>query len=162
MANNSYVKVVSWNINGCGNPVKRKKVLLYLKHEQADLAFIQETHLKDDEEKKFKRDRVGQVYYSSFSSKKNGVLILVHKRLNLSMVKEHKDVNGRIICLETIINGMQLSLCNIYAPNREDPTFFHEVNSILGNAQGQVILAGDFNQVLDGVLDKNKFSRTNT
>ncbi len=137
-------------------------MFLYLKHEQADLAFIQETHLKDDEAKKFQRDWVGQVYYSSFSSKKNGVLILVHKRLNLSVVKEHKDVNGRIICLESIRNGMQLTLCNIYAPSREEPSFFHKVNSILGNAQGQVILAGDFNQVLDGVLDKNKFSGTRT
>lgn len=116
MANNSYVKVVSWNINGCGNPVKQKKVLLYLKRRQADLALIQETHLRDDEAKKFKRDWVGQVYYSSFSSEKNGVLILVHKRLNLSMVGEFKDANGRIICLETIINGMQLTLSNIYAP----------------------------------------------
>lgn len=57
---------------------------------------------------------------------------------------------------------MQLTLSNIYAPNTEDPSFFHEVNSILGNTQGQVILAGDFNQVLDGALDKSKFSGTRT
>ena len=83
MANNSYVKVVSWNINGCGNPVKRKKVLSYLKLHQTDIAFIQETHLKDEEVKKFKRDWVGHVFYSFFSNKKNGVLILVHKMLKL-------------------------------------------------------------------------------
>ena len=51
---------------------------------------------------------------------------------------------------------------NIYAPNKEDPSFFHEVNSILGNAQGQVILAGDLNQVLDCVLDKSKLLGTRT
>lgn len=28
----------------------------------------------------------------------------------------------------------------------------------MGNAQGQIILAGDFNQVLDGVLDKSRYS----
>ena len=47
MANNSFVKVVSCNINGCGTPVKRKKVLSYLKLQQTDIAFIQEIHLKD-------------------------------------------------------------------------------------------------------------------
>lgn len=160
MANNSYVKVVSWNINGCGNPVKRKKVLSYLKLQQTDIAFIQETHLKDDEAEKFKRDWVGQVFYSSFSSKKNGVMILIHKMLNFSLIKELKDANGRIICLEAIINGMELTLCNIYAPNKEEPSFFHEVNRILGNVQGQVLLAGDFNQVLDGALDKSRFSQS--
>lgn len=160
MANNSYVKVVSWNINGCGNPVKRKKVLSYLKLHQTDIAFIQETHLKDEEVKKFKRDWVGHVFYSSFSNKKNGVLILVHKMLNFSLVRELADANGRIICIETIINGMELTLCNIYAPNKEEPSFFHEVNRILGNVQGQVVLAGDFNQVIDGALDRSRFSRT--
>lgn len=158
MANNAYVKVVSWNINGCGNPVKRKKILLYLKHKQADIAFIQETHLEEDEAKKFKRDWVGHVYYSSFSSQRNGVLILIHKRLNFSMLKEYKDGNGRIICIEANINGGEITLCNIYAPNKEDPSFFHGLNSILGNAQGQIILAGDFNQVLDGILDKSKYA----
>ena len=122
MANNSYIKVVSWNINGCGNLMKQAKGLLYLKHKQADLACIQ-THLKDDEAKKFKRDGVGQVYYSSFSSKKNGVLILVHKRLTLSMVKEFKDANGRIICLETVINGTQLTL-QYLCPQYRKPIFF--------------------------------------
>ena len=76
------------------------------------------------------------------------------------MVKETKDDNGIIKCLETIINGTQLTLCNIYAPNNGDPYFIHEVNSIIGNAQGQVILAGDFNQVLDSVLDKSKLLGT--
>lgn len=117
MANNSSVKVVSWNINGCGNPMKRKKVLLYLKHKQADLAFIQETRLKDDEAKKW--DWVGQVYYSSSSSKKNGVLILVHKRLNLSMVKEFKDANGRNCHKWYAINTQQY-LC----PQYRRPIFF--------------------------------------
>lgn len=54
------------------------------------------------------------------------------------MVSEFKDANSRIICLETIINCMQLTLGNIYAPNREDPSFFHEVNSILGHAQDKL------------------------
>lgn len=138
--------------------MKRKKVLLYLKHKQADIAFIQETHLEEDEAKKFKRDWVGHVYYSSFSSKRNGVLILIHKRLNFSMLKEYKDGNGRIICIEVNINGAEITLCNIYAPNKEDPSFFHGLNNILGNAQGQIILAGDFNQVLDGILDKSKYT----
>lgn len=162
MANSAYVKVVSWNINGCGNPMKRKKVLLYLKHKQVDIAFIQETHLLDEEAKKFKKDWVGHVYYSSFSSKRNGVLILVHKRLNFSMLKEYKDDNGRIICIEANINGGEVTLCNIYAPNKEDPSFFHGLNNILGNAQGQIILAGDFNQILDGMLDKSKHTGTST
>lgn len=41
------VKLISWNINGCGSPVKRKKkVLKHLKSNQANIVFIQESHMK--------------------------------------------------------------------------------------------------------------------
>lgn len=44
---------------------------------------------------------------------------------------------------------------NIYAPNREDPQFFHQVNKILGEMEGQIVLAGDFNEVMDPCLDRS-------
>lgn len=42
-------KFVSWNISGCHNVIKRKKIFTYLKHKKADTALIQETHLNDEE-----------------------------------------------------------------------------------------------------------------
>lgn len=43
--------ILTWNINGCGSPVKReKKKLVYLKTRKADSSFIQETHFKDEKE----------------------------------------------------------------------------------------------------------------
>lgn len=47
-------------------------------------------------------------------------------------------------------------MCNIYAPNKEEPDFFHGINKIIGDREGQLILAGDFNQVTDGIIDKSK------
>lgn len=49
------VKYVSWNINGNGNPVQRRKELSYLKTNKADIVFIQETHLNEGEALNFKR-----------------------------------------------------------------------------------------------------------
>ena len=66
-------------------------------------------------------------------------------------------MRGRIVCIEALINGGKMILCNIYAPNRGDPHFFHKVNKILGEMEGQVILVGDFNEVLDAFLDESKF-----
>ena len=57
-----------------------------------------------------------------------------------------------------LINGTTMTLSNIYAPNKGDPHFFHEVNKTLGEMEGQIILAGDFNQVSDPLLDRSKFS----
>uniref|UniRef100_A0AAX7UCT3 exodeoxyribonuclease III n=1 Tax=Astatotilapia calliptera TaxID=8154 RepID=A0AAX7UCT3_ASTCA len=160
---NRYTKIISWNINGCGDPIKRRKVLTYLKSKNADIAFIQESHIAGEEEaKKFKRDWVGSVFHSSYSSKRNGVLILVNKKLSFVLLKKYNDDEGRIICLEALINGVRTVLCNIYAPNKEEPVFFHKINKIIGDHVGQVILAGDFNQVMDGIIDKSNPRGTST
>ena len=73
------LKIVSWNIAGCKHVIKRKKILTYLKQKKADIALVQETHLNEEESAKLKRDWVGQVYFSTFSDRKRGVMILVKK-----------------------------------------------------------------------------------
>lgn len=150
-----YINIVSWNINGCSTPAKRKKILTYLKSKDTDVAFIQETHFKnEDEALKMKRDWVGKVLHNSVSSKSCGVVILVNKRLNFILSKEFKDSDGRILGVEAEINGVKVVLCNVYAPNKESPGFIHKVNKILGGLEGQIILGGDFNQVIDDHLDR--------
>ena len=41
--------IITWNVNGILNPIKRKKCLSYLKSQGADVAFLQEVHLIDKE-----------------------------------------------------------------------------------------------------------------
>ena len=48
----------------------------------------------------------------------------MHKKLNFTLLKQHKDEDGRFIRVEAIVNGIKLNLCNIYAPNVEDAFFF--------------------------------------
>lgn len=150
------VNIVSWNINGCGTPIKRKKILSYLKSHHTDVAYIQETHFENENEAlKLKRDWVGKVFHNSVSSKSRGVAILINKRLNFVLLQEFKDENGRYLCLQALINGVQVVLCNIYAPNRDEPNFIHKVNKMLGSLQGHVLLGGDFNNVSDEYIDRS-------
>ena len=155
------IKIITWNINGSQNPVKRKKWLSYLKTHQTDIALIQETHMEGKEADKLKRDWVGQVFHNSYSSKKNGVAILVHKRLNLVMLNQKKDDEGRMICIHTAIDGVKINICNVYAPNRDDSNFFHMVNKTLGELDdAQTVIGGDFNQVQDAHLDRTTYHKT--
>ena len=85
---------MSWNINGSGNPVKRRKVLSYLKTNKADIVFIQETHLNEGESEKFKIGWVRHIFYSSLSSSRNGVMILVNRNIHFVLLKEVKDTEG--------------------------------------------------------------------
>lgn len=101
-----HVKLFSWNINGSGNPAKRRKIWSYLKTKQADIVFLQETHLNQGEEIRFRTGWAGQMFYSSFSSARNGVMILVRRNVHFVMEKEFKDTEGRIIYIQAMIEHL--------------------------------------------------------
>lgn len=59
------------------------------------------------------------------------------------------------MCLQATTNGTAVVLCNTYTPNVGDPNFFYKLNKALGELDGQIILARDFNQVWDAFIDKS-------
>lgn len=99
--------------------------MTYLKPKKADIVFIQESHFRAEEAMKLKFGWVGHVFHS----KRNEVVILIHKSLNFTLIRQMKDKDGRI-CLQAKINGRDIVFCNIYAPMIECPKIFHEVNKI--------------------------------
>lgn len=76
---NRVVKLLSFNVNGLNGPIKRKKVLMYLKKLKIDIAFIQETHLTPLERRKLKRNWIRHVVASSFNSNARGVAVLINE-----------------------------------------------------------------------------------
>lgn len=153
-------KFCSWNVKGLGQLVKRKKVLNTLKAKKYDIAFLQETHLSELDNKKLQRDWVGHVYYSVGSSASKGVTILVHKHLQFRNQKLYTDEQGRLIIMLAEIGGQPYILVNIYAPNVDDPSFFgHLECKIIEIRNGQdypIVVGGDFNQIFDMVLDRSR------
>lgn len=55
MGDKRAIPVLSLNVNGLGNPVKRSKIINKLKKEKTLVNFLQETHLSEAEHEKLKR-----------------------------------------------------------------------------------------------------------
>lgn len=118
------VRLISYNVNGLRSPIKKKKIIRQLKQLGCDIAYIQESHLPDSEHEKLGRTWADKVYFSSHSSgNKRGVAVLINRRLNFTHISHYADTEGRYILVNGIIDGMHISLCNIYAPNEDDPAF---------------------------------------
>ena len=79
------LKLTTWNVQGLGHVIKRKKILTYLKKQKSDIALLQETRLSDTEHLKLKRDWVGKVYFSSHSQNKKGTAILINNKPSLHL-----------------------------------------------------------------------------
>lgn len=150
------IKLCTFNVKGIHHPIKRKKILSFLKKDKIQIAFLQETHLVDKEHIKLKRDWVGQVYYSSFSSNSRGVAILIHKATPFVLGTCKSDSEGRYILVHGTINGTPVTLINIYAPNSPTPSFWTTIGAEIEEHRSPfTVLGGDFNCCLDNKLDRS-------
>ncbi len=82
--------ISTWNVNGLGQPIKRKKIFSILKSKQYDIVFLQETHLSAEESDKLRKDWVSQVFFSVGSSQSRGVITLINKKLQFKCLNRLK------------------------------------------------------------------------
>lgn len=150
----SDIKLCSWNVRGIHHPVKRKKILTYLKKEGVKIAFLQETHLRDTEHIKLKREWVGQVLFSSFASNSRGVCILIHKSLPFKVEKCIQDVGGRYVIVKGLLFGKYITLMNMYCPPNHPPEIITKAVAQFAEVECELaIIGGDFNCLLDPQMD---------
>lgn len=140
------VSLVSWNVKSLNHPVKRKKVLTHLNKLNANIAFLQEMHLRTIDHFRLNGGWIGQSFHSNFNSKSRGTAILIHKNVPFIMSKVVADSTGRFIVVTGRLYETPVILANVYAPNWDDHTFFINFFSQLPDMDSHhLILAGDFN-----------------
>lgn len=150
-------KVVTYNVKGLHSPQKRKKILDQLKQMNCSIAYLQETHLSEAEHKKLNKSWASQVFYSSHKSgRRRGVAILIHRSLQFCLDSSFQDKEGHYVLINGTINGTQVSMFNVYAPNDNSPQFMKTIfDLVLEKAQGILLTGGDFNCALNPFLDKS-------
>lgn len=150
------VKFVSWNCKGLNGTVKRGNTLAHLKKLGMEIGFLQETHLRNRDHNKLLTRGIGQVFHSSFNGKSRGAAILINKEIPFIASKTIPDPQGRYIIVTGKLYDNLITLVNIYAPNVDDEQFILSVLSKLPNMDShQLIIAGDFNLVLNANLDRS-------
>ena len=63
--------------------------------------------------------------------------------------------------MDITIEGKRLTLISIYGPNRDDPDFYQGVFNSIIKYNNPVILAGDFNLVIDPDMDLQDYVNIN-
>ena len=144
---NNTLKVIFYNVNGILNPIKRSKILSKLRKGEAQIAFLQETHLVDTEHGKLKRGRFKQIFYSSYrSGHRRGAAILISNQIQFEHISEIKDKEGRYVMVIGRIDGVIVTLLCIYAPPGSEWSFYKKIfNMILTESRGVLICGGDMN-----------------
>lgn len=149
------VKFISFNVNGLSNPVKRSRILAKVKKDRAQVVYLQETHMTDEEHQTLKKMGFSNMFCSSYKSgRRRGVAILISNKLNFVKTFELKDKEGRFILVRGTIDSNPITLMNIYAPPGSDIKFFQIIiNLMVTETQGLLICGGDLNIRMQPELD---------
>ncbi|KAM7286924.1 hypothetical protein ISCGN_030625 [Ixodes scapularis] len=122
---------------------------------KVDVLLLQETHLTCTREV---RDFEGKVpvtgFYSFGERSARGVATLVSPTFRGSVGKYRHDDEGRLLTVDVVHKGKVLRIANVYAPVdcRERNLFFRNLDFYL-QGRRELVLAGDFNCVLDQAKD---------
>ena len=121
----SHLSIVTLNVNGLNDPIKRRRVMDWIKKQAPSICCLQETHFrqKDIYSLKIKRWRI--IYHSNGPQKKAGVAILISDKLKFILKTVVRDEEGHYIILKGSIQQVDLTFINIYAPNVGAPKYIN-------------------------------------
>lgn len=155
--NHNILHICSINTNGLQQSEKRQRLIEWSKQQQCNILLMQETHFSQNIENKLIQDFKGSLYQSNGTSNSRGVAIWIKKNVEFKLIDEYKDNEGRLLLINVEINNAIYTIINIYAPNnmKKRNTFFKQVDRFINEYSiGQIILAGDYNDILSKIETK--------
>ena len=158
--NHNILHICSINTNGLQQSEKRQRLIEWSKQQQCNILLMQETHFSQNIENKLIQDFKGSLYQSNGTSNSRGVAIWIKKNVEFKLIDEYKDNEGRLLLINVEINNAIYTIINIYAPNNTNKrnTFFKQVDRFINeHSIGQIILAGDYNDILSKIDTKKLY-----
>ena len=147
------LKIISLNVNGLNNQIKRRKILLQLKRAGGDVLFLQETHLTKKEHSKLGK---GFIYSSSYGSQKRGVAIIIQPHVAFKEESCITDKEGRFVLVIGKIESITVSFLNVYYPPELGPDFMSKIIELLmTKCKGITLMGGDMNLTINPRLDSS-------
>ena len=156
----SIFKVLSLNVRGINYNKKRRKLFLWLRKQDTDIVFLQETHITCESERIWTNEWGGEIVFSHGTNQSRSVAILFQKNFEYNIEKTHTDSEGRFVELAIKIEDEAFKLLNLYPPNKINcqVNFFRRLKNLLTREESQyndnIVIGGDFNCVMNDELDK--------
>ena len=119
--------IISLNVRGLFNSLKRRETFCWLKMKRYGIFFLQEVHYTKGKESLWTSEWGFTTFFRSLSSASAGVCILFNNNFQFEIIRQFSDQEGRCIIIDMKIDNKILTLVNIYAQNNDNPTFFQNL-----------------------------------
>ena len=153
------LNLASFNVRGMSDNIKRREIFKFLHHKPFDCILLQETHSTIEIENIWQSEWGGRIWYSHGSSNARGVAVLFSRNLNYVVENVSRDLEGRSLFLNVRIKDKLYTIGNFNGLNSDCPQFFQDRFAELEAFGSEFkILAGDWNTILDPILDRKGIS----
>ena len=158
-------KIASLNVNGLRDGTfqgtsKRRKLFTWIKQREIDIILLQETHSSESDSIRWLNQWGGTGHFAHGERNSRGVGILARPNSGITFSNVFADKNGRFLILYAELNGVKITIGNVYAPNRDDPNmledFCAKVDEYEDNA---TVIGGDFNFCFDVSKDRQSSAK---
>ncbi|XP_053350008.1 uncharacterized protein LOC128520023 [Clarias gariepinus] len=150
---------VSWNTRGIKTPPQKFTDLKNnLSELQADIVFIQETHIGTTCYSILENVEKWKVYFTVYNSNSKGVAILIRDTVKFEYICHDEDWSGSYIVLFCRLYGELYTLVNVYNHKADKILLDRLKDYLLETAEGVLVVGGDFNIVLDSSFDRKTLS----
>ncbi len=149
------LSIASLNVKGLNDGSKRISLYNWIRENNFDITFFQESHSESYLEETFRQHFFGKIIFSHGTSRKSGVMMLFKKDLE-NLIEDLKvDDRGRYIIVTVKVADQNLVIGNIYFPNtqKDQLNFFKKLDRVLNSIRAikdtKIIVGGDWNIAQD-------------
>ena len=156
------ITICSLNCRGISGKKKRSDVMNYLRKKPYSIICLVDTHFTEKEERFIRSEWGYEAYFNSFNSQSRGIAVFFKNNFEFKLHNTFKDSKGNVLLLDIEIENKRITLATVYGPNVDDPTFYEKLqNNIIKMGNNHIIITGDFNLLLNPVIDGVNYKSVN-
>ncbi|XP_026087681.1 uncharacterized protein LOC113062213 isoform X2 [Carassius auratus] len=151
------INFITWNVNG----LRRQRDQKFQELQNADVVFLQETHIGVGDIIELYKDE-WHIFYTKYTSSSKGTAILVRKSLDFEHISDEKDNCGAYVVLKCKLKGQPYTLVSVYNHHTDTKTLDKLSRYLQSMTTGLLVIGGDFNTALNRFIDKkwNKITKS--
>ena len=109
------------NVNGLNAATKRHRLAGWIRKQDPYLCCLQETHFRPRDINRLKVRGWKKIFHANGNQKKARVAILISDKIDFKIKTITRDKEGHYIIIKGSIQEEDITIVNIYSPNRGAP-----------------------------------------
>ena len=145
MAIETYILIITLNVNGLNAPSKRYRLGEWIQKQDLYICCLQETHFRPRDTYILKVRGWKNIFHANENQKKAGVAIFMSDKIDFKIKTVTRNKEGHYVMIKGLIQEEDITIINIYAPNIGVSQYIRQMlTAIKGEINSNTTGVGDF------------------